>query len=627
MKKKIVLFCLIALWLVTAAVSGMAYTPGTYEGTGLGNNGEIKVRVTVDENAITGIEVVEHKETTGIGDNALASIIPDVIASQSLGVDTIGGATNTSKGLIEAVAAAVAAAGGDAEALKAAKVEKQAGEAIEKSADVVIVGAGGAGIAAALTAAENGASVLIIDKAGSVGGNTIISGGVFNAADPERQAQVTMGDSSRRELESYLEFKEEDFGDFSPALITLKEQIREYLASGRTDLFDTVELHIIQTYIGSKRVGLDGSVVVPDYELVKILCENALDSLHWLEKLGVQYEPGVVQAVGALWQRTHTPVPANGVAVVSVLSEKLTSTPGIELMTETEATDFILDGDKVVGVKAVLKDGTPVTLKAGKNVILASGGFASNIDMIKTYNNYWPAIADVPSDAAATCNGDGILMAERIGANLVGMGYVQMLPTTAYPDGVAGLQGNSKLFINKEGMRFVNESAERDVLSAAGLSQTDGMFYCVADANYLDNRTWDQVKGWEAKGYLAYADTLEEAAQKMGLDPVTVRETIDRFNSFVENEEDLDFGRYSFKGKVENAPFLVIAMSPAYHHTMGGVEIDATCRVINTNGQPIEGLYAAGEVCGGIHAGNRLGGNAIADVFVFGRIAGEQAAR
>lgn len=627
MKKKIVLFCMIALWLVTATVSGLAYTPGTYEGTGLGNNGEIKVRVTLDENEITDIQVVEHKETTGIGDNALASIIPDVIANQSLGVDMIGGATNTSKGLIEAVAAAVAAAGGDAEALKMAKVEKQAGEAIEKSADIVIVGAGGAGIAAALTAAEKGASVLIIDKAGSVGGNTIISGGVFNAADPERQAQVTMGDSSRRELESYLEFKEEDFGDFSPALITLKKQIREYLASGRTDLFDTVELHIIQTYIGSKRVGLDGSVIVPDYELVKILCENALDALHWLEELGVQYEPGVVQAVGALWQRTHTPVPANGVAVVSVLSEKLTSTPGIELMTETEATDFILDGEKVVGVKAVLKDGTPVTLKAGKNVILASGGFASNIDMIKKYNNYWPAIADVPSDAAATCNGDGILMAERIGANLVGMGYVQMLPTTAYPDGVAGLQGNSKLFINKEGVRFVNESAERDVLSAAGLSQTDGMFYCIADANYLDNRTWDQVKGWEAKGYLAYADTLEEAAQRMGLDPVTVRETIDRFNTFVENEEDLDFGRYSFKGKVETAPFLVIAMSPAYHHTMGGVEIDATCRVISTDGKPIEGLYAAGEVCGGIHAGNRLGGNAIADVFVFGRIAGEQAAK
>ena len=210
--------------------------------------------------------------------------------------------------------------------------------------------------------------------------------------------------------------------------------------------------------------------------------------------------------------------------------------------------------------------------------------------MIKQYNNDWPAIADVPSDAAATCNGDGILMAERIGANLVGMGYVQMLPTTAYPDGVAGLQGNSKLFINKEGKRFVNESAERDVLSAAGLSQTDGMFYCIADANYFDNRTWDQVKGWEAKGYLAYADTLEEAAEKMGLDPATVRETIDRFNSFVENEEDLDFGRYSFKGKVETAPFLVIAMSPAYHPTMGGVEIDSTCRLIHTGGQPIEGL-------------------------------------
>lgn len=627
MKKRIALFFVTVLLLIAVAVNAMAYTPGTYEGTGLGNNGEIRVSVTLDESRITEIQVLEHAETQGIGDHALNVLIPEIVANQSLGVDTIGGATNSSKGLIDAISAAVTASGADAEALKSVTVEKHAGETIEKTAEVVIVGAGGAGIAAALTAAEEGASVLIIDKAGSVGGNTIISGGVFNAADPERQVQVTMGDSSRRELESYLEFKEEDFGNFAPALATLKEQICEYLVSGRTDLFDTVELHIIQTYIGSKREGLDGSIIEPDYELVKILCENALDALHWLENLGVEYESGVVQAVGALWPRTHTPVPANGVAVVSVLSEKLNSTPGIELMTQTEATDFIMDGKRVVGVQAIMADGTPVVLKANKNVVLATGGFASNIAMIKQYNNYWPAIADVPSDAAATCNGDGILMAERIGANLVGMGYVQMLPTTAYPDGVAGLQGNSKLYINKEGKRFVNESAERDVLSAAGLSQTDGMFYCVADANYLDNRTWEQVKGWEAKGYLAYADTLEEAAEKMGLDPAVVRETINRFNGFVENEEDLDFGRYSFKGKVETAPFIVIAMSPAFHHTMGGVEIDSACRVMNTDGQPIEGLYAAGEVCGGIHAGNRLGGNAIADVFVFGRIAGEQAAK
>ena len=613
--------------MLCLALPAAAMTPGTYEAAGIGNNGEIRVAVTVNETEITDITVLDHKETAGIGDNAIAELVPEILSAQSLGVDHVSGATNSSKGLMDAIAQCIALAGGDAEAMKAVPVEKKAGEAIEKSADVIVVGAGGAGCSAAITAAESGASVIIIDKAGSVGGNTIISGGVFNAVDPERQSALQLGDSSRRELESYLDFAEEDFGDFAPTLVTLKDQIREYLDSGETSFFDTVELHIIQTYIGSKRTGLDGSVITANYELVKTLCENALDSLHWLEGLGVQYEDGVVQAVGALWQRTHTPVPANGVAVMSVVSGKLYETEGIDEMTDTEAVSFIMDGGKVVGVNAVMRDGTPVTLKANKNVVLATGGFASNIDMIKEYNNYWPAIADVPSDAAATCNGDGIRMAESIGANLIGMGYVQMLPTTAYPDGVAGLQGNSKLFINKEGKRFVNESAERDVLSAAGLSQTDGMFYCVADANYLDNRTWDQIYGWEAKGYLAYADTLEEAAEKMGLDPAAVRETIDRFNTFVDNENDEDFNRYSFKGKIENPPFIIIAMSPAYHHTMGSVEIDPSCRVISTQGTPIEGLYAAGEVCGGIHAGNRLGGNAIADVFTFGRIAGREASK
>ena len=620
--KKILIF-LLCLFLPVLALAA----DGTYEGTGIGNNGEIKVTVTFAGDAISDIQVTEHKETAGIGDNAISELIPEILRYQSLGVDHISGATNSSRGLIDAIAMAASAAGVDAEALRAVPVEKTAGADIEKHADVIVVGAGGAGISAAITAAQQGASVILIDKAGSVGGNTIISGGVFNAVDPERQDKIEMGDSSRRELESYLEFKEEDFGDFAPALTALKEQIRAYLDSGETKLFDSVELHIIQTYIGSRREGLDGTVITANYELVKTLCENALDSFHWLEDMGVQYEDGCVQAVGALWPRTHTPVPANGVAVMSVVSQRLSETEGVELMTETEATSFIMDGNTVRGVEARMRDGTKVTLLADKNVVLATGGFASNIDMIKEYNNYWPAIADVPSDAAATCNGDGIRMAEKIGANLVGMGFVQMLPTTAYPDGVAGLQGNSKLFINKEGKRFVNESAERDVLSAAGLAQTDGMFYCVADANYLDNRTWDQVHGWEAKGYLAYADTLEEAAQKMGLDPSVVRETIDRFNTFVDNEKDEDFDRYSFKGKIENPPFLIIAMSPAFHHTMGGVEIDPQCHVISTEGTAIPGLYACGEVCGGIHAGNRLGGNAIADVFTFGRIAGREAAK
>ncbi len=626
--KKLLSIVLAVMLLFTAAsaLAEAAFQPGVYEGVGMGNNGEIKVQVTFGEEGITDIQVV-HGETAGIGDNAIAQLIPAILEYQSLGVDTIGGATNSSKGLLDAIADAAVKAGADPEALRNVAVEKVAGETIEKTADVIVIGAGGAGMAAAITAAETGASVIIIDKAGSVGGNTIISGGVFNAADPDRQQNVTMGDSVRRELESYLEYTEEEFGDFAPALVTLKEQIRDYINSGRTDLFDSPELHIVQTYLGSKRYGLDGSVITADYELVKTLCNNALDAFHWLEEMGVPYEDKVVQAVGALWQRTHTPIPANGVAVVSVVSDKLYSYENIEVMTLTEAKELIVEDGRVTGTKAVQPDGTEVILHAGKNVVLATGGFASNIDMIKQYNNYWPAIPDVPSDAAATCNGDGILMAEAIGANLVGMGYVQMLPTTAYPDGVAGLQGNSKLFINKEGVRFVNESAERDVLSAAGLSQTDGMFYCVADANYFDNRTWDQVLGWEAKGYLAYADTLEEAAEKMGLDPATVRATIDRFNTFVENEKDEDFDRYSFKGKVETAPFLIIAMSPAYHHTMGGVQIDSECHVINTDGQPIEGLYAAGEVCGGIHAGNRLGGNAIADVFVFGRIAGANAAK
>lgn len=629
MKKiiSIVLAMIMLLSMATAMADGL--NAGTYTATVDGRNGKLTLSVTVDEKSITAIEIGEHVETPGVADPALTTLPEEIIKYQSVGLDAITGATVTSNAVLAAVADCIAQAGGDI-AVWSAKVEKVAGEDIELTADVIVIGAGGAGLAAAAAAGEAGASVIVVEKAAAVGGNTILSGGIFNTADEEMQKKVEMSESTRAELISYLDYKEEDFGDFAGTLTELKKQINAYVESGATHLFDSPELHMIQTYTGSKRQAIDGSYVVPNHALIDVLTHSALDSWHWLEEIGTPTVDSLSIGVGALWMRTHSvDGGADGALPLIQSLDAKARKHGAEIMFNTEATDFIMDGGKVVGVNAVMSDGTKVTLHAANGVVLASGGFAGNVEMVVEYNTYWPDLTlEAKSDNTATATGDGIRMAMEIGANTVGMGFVQMLPTCAALDGQAGKGVGSQLYVNKEGTRYVNETSERDVLVKAAQAQTGGIFYGVGDTKMYNHRQQGAAKVADsvAKGYAFVGDTLEEAAQKAGIDAEQLVKTVEAFNTYVENENDPDFGRYGFMGKVEEAPFMIVAMAPALHHTMGGVEINTDTQVINTDGQIIPGLYAAGEVCGGIHAGNRLGGNAITDVIVFGRIAGANAA-
>ena len=233
---------------------------------------------------------------------------------------------------------------------------------------------------------------------------------------------------------------------------------------------------------------------------------------------------------------------------------------------------------------------------------------------------------EMPSTNSPHITGDGILMAREIGANLVGMGFIQLMPSSHPVDGslFSGVWGSAEtqVFINKQGKRFVNEYAGRDVLSAAALDQEDALFFIITDAQIVGDR---DITDMLEQGNVIKADTLEELAEKLGIDPATFVAEIEKYNSYVDNQFDPDFGKPNFGDyKVEVAPFYATPRSPAVHHTMGGLEID-TGSVISVDGEPIPGLYA-GEVTGGIHAGNRLGGNAQTDIIVFGRIAGESAA-
>ncbi len=593
MKRTKLLSALLALMLLISVASGaLAYTPGTYEASARGLNGMVNVVVTFTEDAIASIEVKDdHIETPGVGDVAVEKIPADIIAAQSIGVDTITGVTMTSRAIINAVKDAATQAGGDIDALSVAPA-KEAAKDEELSADVVIVGGGGAGLAAAVSANLEGASVILIEKTGFLGGNSIVSGGIYNAPNPE--LQVPLG------------------------------------------IEDSVEFFIQQTY--------EGGDMRADLDLITIMCTNALDSLKWLMDLGLEIDGTITQGVGALYRRTHSTVMPNGTGFIKALHDAVKDKDNVQIIMETKGESLITDeSGAVTGVIATSKEGNTLTIKANKGVILATGGFAGNVEMRQKYceGEKWPDLGPslITSNMPAI-TGDGIVMAEAVGAALYDIDQIQLLqvcnPWTGVTSDVVTGAVDAALYVNQEGNRFVREDGRRDVISAAILEQTGGRMYTIHNHvaipdpkthKTLGGRTFAALEEEGLFGYVS-SDTLEGLAELIGVPYENLKASIDTYNAHVKNGDSVDeFGRELLTTALEEGPWYAYPRAPAAHHTMGGIKIDTETRVINTEGNPIKGLYAAGETTGGIHGGNRLGGNAIVDFTVFGRIAGASAAQ
>ena len=625
LKRIVSLLFVLALMVPAALAQAERYAPGTYEGRAAGRNGEIMVNVTCTQDAIADIEVVSHSETAGISDPAFERIPDQIIEHQSLAVDAIAACTITCDALIDAVTDALIQAGADIDALKDVKIPVSAGEPIEKECDILVVGAGGAGAAAAASAAQNGARVILIEKTAAMGGNTLQSGGAWNAVDPALQSQHDTIKGQIGMLEAILEYDEKDFGDFAPTLKSLKEKIRSYLAGDTSKMFDAVELHIIQTYTGGKRQDNEGNWITGDYNKVKTMCEESLSTLQWMrDSFGVQFQDYLTEPSGAMWLRGHA-----GVDQTQYFNYPMNyvTQQGGELMLETKAEHLIVEDGRVVGVKAVQNDGTPVTIRADKGVILTTGGYAYNPQMLAQYNKYWPDLKpDLKSTNVVSATGDGITMGLEVGASLTGMEFFQI----SISQEPMTIKQENLIYVNCQGERFVNEYAERDLRAFAVLGTEEGYAWFVYDHDsattgnqmLTDGQLDDLVK----RGLIYRADTVEGLAQYIGCDPAVLRETVDTYNAFHDAGLDETFGRTIFGNKIENGPFFTYPAIPKAHHTMGGLHTDINAQVLNEAGEPIPGLYAAGEVTGGIHGGNRLGGNAVADCFVFGRIAGERAA-
>ena len=550
------------------------FVPGTYTGTAKGFGGDINVTVTLSENKIEDIKIEGDHETENIGSFAVSMLGDKILEAQSPEVDALSGATVSSNGIIRALNSALTMAGAD--------LSRFAGEAAEGGdkimsyedldCDIVIVGAGGAGMTAAITATQAGKKVILLEKMPYVGGNTTKATGGMNAAETHYQ----------------------------------KEQGIE----------DTVEQFVEDTMKGGHDIN--------NRDLVTIMAKNSSSAIDWLDSIGAPL-PKVSFSGGATNKRIHAPEDGSGVGafLVTRFLNKVEEL-GIQVMYNTTATNLITEEGKVTGVMAEGPDAY-YTIHA-KATILATGGFGNNQSMIVKYRK---DLQGTVTTSAPGITGDGIRMAEAVGADLVDIDQIQLHPTVEQATSMLiteSVRGDGAILVNQEGKRFINELLTRDVVSAGELQQTGSYAYIIFDQRLRDGLK--AIEKYVSTGITVQADTIEDLAKQLDIDPATLAETLKNWNQYVADKKDPEFGRDTgMDADLSVAPYYAIKIAPGIHHTMGGVKINTEAQVIDTAGKPIPGLFAAGEVCGGVHGGNRIGGNAVADIVVFGRVASDSAVK
>jgi len=494
-----------------------------------------------------------------------------IMEAQSPNVDALTGATVTSNAILRAVKSAFTQAGADLSKFPAAQ-EEEAGEKTDETldCDVVIVGAGGAGMTAAINLTQAGKNVILVERMPYVGGNTTKATGGMNAAETHYQAEQGIEDS----VEQFIE--------------------------------DTMK----------------GGHEINNKDLVTVMAENSAAGIDWLDSIGAPL-PKVSFSGGATNARIHAPEDGSGVGayLVTRFRQQLDKL-GINVLYETRATHILMEDGKAAGIQAEGKTAN-YTINAGA-VILATGGFGNNEEMIVKYK---PDLKGTVTTSAPGIMGDGIVMAEEVGADLVDMDQIQLHPTVEQATSMLiteSVRGDGAILVNQEGKRFINELLTRDVVSAGELEQTGSYAYIIFDQRLREGLK--AIEKYVSTGITVQADTIEGLAEQIGVDPATLADTLNTWNTYVANQKDEDFGRDTgMEHDLSQAPYYAIKIAPGIHHTMGGVKIDTSAEVISKEGEPIPGLFAAGEVTGGVHGGNRIGGNAVADIVVFGRVAADSA--
>lgn len=709
----------------------VTFTPGTYTAEAEGYHGQIKLDVTFDENSISSINIVEDHETEGIGHEALPMMVERIIQAQGTGVDAVTGATVSSAAIKQAVNnAAMEALVSSLAAFKHKNGKKlHVGETIEDIWDIVVVGGGGAGLFAAAQAAQDGNTVLVLEKAANLGGNTVVSGGAFQSVIPylvweENNPDATegKGDDGKmypktkvvagglNTLRMLLNWSEAPFdtayyathpfvagdveeqlkhgvhSEYLPVLQALKKELRTYLAwadkqmrKGKKEteltLFSTNNLHIFQTYYGGLRPSYDGKEwCYGKVELVSQFIQEGQQLKPWMTQMGVDFYESQAYIVGMLHYRSVSAkgaqvtingmsefVPGNqGIYVKAPLAAIVNANSHNKVMTLTTAQDLIFEDGRVKGVNALCNDGSVLKAYAKKGVIIATGGYAANVKKVVETNRYWSAdnLTDqIKTTNISTMQGDGIWMAQGIGADVTGMGWTQLLPLSFAKTGSIAFGGvDNSIFISpKTGKRYVDEVSERDALSIAAFDNGivfrgahGAHFFIMGKYSFNLVKAGPPLPDQEEAQYTVKIAQLPQLLKDLNIDTdaQTIVQTIREYDEMLmagkkPTDVDKKFAIYTIGYSVrnedgtyqrdtydlENTELLFRILAPATHHTMGGLLVDTERRVLDTQGHPIPGLFAAGEVTGGIHGGNRLGGNAITEVLVSGRIAARNAGK
>ena len=702
----------------------IAFTPGEYTGNGKGYGGNVQAKVTFTADGISDIRVTQQRETAHVGDVAFPILAPRIVEAGGLAVDGVSGATYSSHALKEAVLDAAMQAGvTNREGFIARGAKPVPGETIEDSWDIVIIGGGGAGMCAAAQAAQDGNTVLVIEKNAELGGNTLVAGGVYQSVDhslvwdmknPEatsaigfdgkmhNKARATVGCVNDLKIiagwnEAPFDaayYREHPFvaGDvetlahngvhpeYLPVLLELKDEIRTYMkwadgrmADGATEsqltLFSTPNLHIFQTYYGGIRQSADGSEwVYGDVDLVRQFVLEGQKLRPWMLELGSTFTEEQSMLVGALWYRANRMTGANvnisgkdiyfdgnkGAYVMAPYAAFIGGNSHNMLLTLTTAKDLIVEDGRVTGVYAKRQNGTSVKAHARKGVIIASGGYAANIEKVIATNKYWPdryLQSSIMSSNRASMQGDGIDMAQAVGADVTGMGWTQLMPLSYIDNGslAFGEVDNSVFISPGSGIRFVDETSERDALcfsvfkNGLRFKGINGVYLYIVGGHAL-TKVQKSVADQEMRQYTVKATELGDMFKEIGLvtNPDRVLQTIRNYDMAIMDGREPDYadrqyavntiGRVEMNAdgtydkstySLEDSELMIRILAPATHHTMGGLKVDMQRHVLDTAGNPIPGLYAAGEVTGGIHGGNRLGGNALTEILVSGRIAAQ----
>ena len=605
---------LIALVMMLTMVPAMA---DEVTGTAKGFGGDVTVTLTVENGVITAAKAEGADETPGVGTPALEQLPAAMVAGNTVNVDVVAGATFTSNGVIEAAKAALVAAGLNPENYMT-KAEAVKAEDAVLEADVVIIGAGGAGMTSALTAAEKGAKVVILESQAGVGGNSVRATGGMNAGDTPYQdnaafAQAAGVEKTLAGIGAYAD---------NETIVKLADEVKVQWAAYQQNpegYFDSVELMQLDTMIGGKGIN--------NPELVKVLAENSAEGVEWLRNYNI-FLDNTGAFGGASVNRIHWPKVDGkktnvGSYMIPLLEKACKENASISILFETTAYEIVMVDGAAKGVKATGKTGNTVTVNADA-VVIAAGGFGANLDMVASYK---PELKGFMTTNAAGLQGQGIAMAQAVGAAVVDMEQIQIHPTVQADTAALiteGLRGDGAILVNAEGKRFIDEVGTRDVVSAAEIAQTGSYSWLIVDDAMLQASA--TIQGYVKKGFVFSGATYEELAAATGMPADAFAATMNAWNGYVAAKNDPDFGRVSFANPLDTAPFYAIKVTAGIHHTMGGVAINTETQVLTAEGTVIPGLFAAGEVTGGVHGANRLGGNAVSDFVVFGRIAGENAA-